>query len=121
MEGDQTEPLAWWTYVGVGALWWGSSVVLDQGGVTGEAAHLWLAAVFIATFGIACVYNGQQCGALHCRISGPAYVGVALLAAASALGWIDVSRSIVMGLFGGVFVLSYALEYLASARGVAPT
>lgn len=119
-EGD-VEPLAWWTYVGVGVLWFASNRVVGAAGVTGEAPYLWIAAAFVATFGAACMYNGEQCGALHCRISGPAYVGVALLAVASALGLVDASQDLVMGLFGGVFVASYAIEYVVAARDSSPT
>lgn len=112
-EEEVVEPLSWWTYVGVGLLWWGSTAVVDAAGVTGEAPYLWIAAGFMATFGLACFVNGRRCGAIHCQISGPGYIGLALLAAASAIGWIGVSRGLLMLLFGGLFVASYAIEYLA--------
>lgn len=119
-EGD-VEPLAWWTYVGVGVLWFASNSIVSAAGVTGEAPYLWIAAAFVATFGAACMYNGEQCGALHCRISGPTYIGVALLAVASALGLVDISRGLIMGLFVGVFVASYALEYALASRDSTPS
>lgn len=118
MDGEgETEAISWWAYVGVGLLWFGANRVLEFGGVQGEAAYLWVAAAFIATFGLACLVNGQRCGALHCRVSGPGYLLVALLAVAGALGLVDVGRGLVFALFGGVFVASYAAEFLAARTG----
>lgn len=116
---EETEPLAWWTYVGVGVLWYLSSLVLDAGGVSGRTPDLLLAAAFIGTFGIACLVNGRRCGALHCRLSGKGYLLVSGLALAGAFGAIDVSMTWIYGLFGGVFVVSYAAEVLVERMGTA--
>lgn len=118
--GGEPEPLAWWTYVGVGVLWFASNRVAGAAGVTGEAPYLWIAAAFLATFGAACLVNGRRCGALHCRVSGPGYLAVAALAVAGALGLAGVGQGLVMGLFGAVFVASYAVEFLAAPRDTTP-
>lgn len=116
----EVEPLSWWTYLAVGGLWYLSGLVLGQGGVEGETPHLVLAAVFIGTFGVACLVNGQRCGALHCRVSGPGYLVVAGLAILSALGLVGVGRGLIMALFGAVFVASYAMEYIAESASGPP-
>lgn len=119
VEGEEVEPLAWWTYVGVGALWYASTLALDLGGIEGEAPYLLVAAAFIGTFGLACYLNGRRCGALHCRVSGPGYLAVAALAVASAAGLVGVGQNAIMALFAAVFVGSYLLEF-AVDRGAEP-
>lgn len=116
---EETEPLAWWTYVGVGVLWYLSSLILDAGGISGRTPDLLLAAAFIGTFGIACLVNGRRCGALHCRLSGQGSLLVSGLALAGAFGAIDVSMTWIYGLFGAVFVGSYAAEILVERMGTA--
>lgn len=118
--GDEApEPLAWWTYAGVAGLWFATNRVLSAGGVTGEGAYLLVAAAFIGTFGVACLVNGQRCGALHCRVSGPGYLAVAGLALVGATGLVEVSQTVVIVLFGVVVVASYAVELLADGAGAA--
>jgi hypothetical protein len=88
--GD-VEPLTWRAYAGVGLLWFASTQVLDWGGIESAWPYRAIAAVVFTALGAACWYNARACGSLHCRISGPGYVVVGLVAAASALRAIDVS------------------------------
>lgn len=108
--GEETEPLTWRAYAGVGVLWFASTQVLSWGGVEAAAPYRWVAAVVFVTLGAACWYNGRACGAIHCRISGPGYVLLGLLASVSALGVVDVSVETLTAAFVAIAVLSYVIE-----------
>lgn len=122
-EAGETEPLTWRAYAGVGVLWLAATQLLELGGVTAEAPYRWLAAVVFVTLGVACWVNGRRCGALHCRISGPGYVVIGLVAVASALGAIDVSVATLTVAFlvvaGASLVVEAALE-TSRREGVEP-
>lgn len=120
-EDGEVEPLSWKVYVGVGLLWFASLQVLGWGGVEADAPYRWVSTVFFAVMGGACWYNGRQCGALHCRISGPGYVLVAVVSAVSALGVIDVDTRILMGVFLAIAVVSYAIEAYVERREPQPS
>lgn len=106
----ETEPLTWRAYAGVGVAWLAGTGLLEVGGVTANWPSLWLAAVVFGALGAACWVNGRRCGALHCRISGPGYVVIGLVAVASALGAIDVSVATLTVAFLVVAGASLAIE-----------
>lgn len=112
---DEVEPLAWWTYVGVGVLWWASLQALGSGGLDRAGAGLLVAAAFLALFGGACPHNGRRCGALHCRLSGPGH-----LALASAAGLVPVGTGPLLAAFLAVMVGSFAIEHVHERRQGTP-
>jgi hypothetical protein len=117
---DEVEPLAWWTYVGVGVLWWASLQALGSGGLDRAGAGLLVAGAFFALFGAACWYNGRRCGALHCRISGPGYVALALVALAAAAGLVPLGTGPLLVAFLAVMVGSFAIEHVHERRQGTP-
>lgn len=109
-EAAGTDPLTWRAYAGVGVVWLAATELLELGGVTAEGPYRWLAAVVFVTLGAACWVNGRRCGALHCRISGPGYVVIGLVAVASALGAIDAAVGALTVAFLVVAGTSLAIE-----------
>lgn len=120
-EEGEVEPLSWTVYVALGALWFLSLQALSWGGVQGDAPYRWISAAFFALLGGACWWNGRQCGAIHCRISGPGYLLVALVSALSALGLVDVGFEVLMTAFLAIAVVSYGIEWYAERRDAQPS
>ncbi|PSG97849.1 hypothetical protein BRD56_03095 [Thermoplasmatales archaeon SW_10_69_26] len=75
---------------------------------------------FFALFGAACWYNGRHCGALHCRISGPGYVALALVALAAAAGLVPLGTGPLLAGFLAVMVGSFAIEHVHERRQGTP-
>lgn len=114
--GEEAEPLTWRAYAGVGLLWWLSTEVLSWGGIAAEWPYRAIAAAVFLALGGACWWNARACGAVHCRISAPGYVLVGLVAAASALGVVDVSVGALTVAFLAVALVSLGIEAVLGRR-----
>lgn len=115
---DETvEPLAWWTYLLVIALWIVATEVMEALGVTQDEPYLYLLAALFLAFGLLCYLNGRQCGSIHCRISGPAYGVLGLVALAAAIGLITVGQRPLLWAWFGIFVVAYGAEFILEKGG----
>lgn len=106
----EVEPLPWTVYAGVGVGWYLTLTALPWLGLEGATPRLWVSAVMILALGGICWYNGRACGAVHCRISGPGYVLVGLVAVLSATGLVDVGVDVLIWAFVAVMLASYGIE-----------
>lgn len=84
--------------------------VLSWTGLESEATRLMISGVAFVAFGLLCWKNGRDCGALHCRISGPGYLLLGGIAGVGALGWVPVELDWLMAAFVLIALGSYALE-----------
>lgn len=113
--------LSWKVYAGLGALWFASMQVLSWGGIESQAPYRWVSTVFFAVMGGACWWNGRQCGAIHCRISGPGYLLVAIVSGFSALGVVDVGFQALMTAFLAIAAGSFGAEWYVERKHAQPS
>lgn len=114
---EDVDPLPWWSYLAVIALWIAATEIMEAFDVTQQAPYLYLLAALFVAFGALCWMNGRQCGAIHCRISGPAYVLLGAVAVGSALGLIPVGQRPLLWAWFGIFVVAYGIELILEKGG----
>lgn len=113
----EVAPLPWWSYLLVIAVWIAATETLEAFGVTQEAPYLYLLAALFSAFGLLCYWNGRQCGAMHCRLSGPAYILLGVVALAAAVGMVTVGQRPLLWAWFGIFVVAYGAEFILEKGG----
>lgn len=113
----EVKPLPWWSYFLVIALWIAATRTMEAFDVTQEAPYLYLLAALFSAFGLLCAMNGHQCGAIHCRLSGPAYILLGVVALAAALGLIALGQRPLLWAWFGIFVVAYGAEFIVEEGG----
>lgn len=82
-----SEAYGWRFFAAVGlALSLASQGLVRAGFPPGSAPYQAAVALFLALFGGLCLRNWRTCGALHCAVTGPAYLLLALAALLVAAG-----------------------------------
>ena len=66
---------------------------------------------FFFAFGSLCLFNFRRCKRYHCVITGLGFQVIGLLSLLNTLSVIDVSRLWFWGLFVGLLIVSYFLEF----------
>ncbi len=113
----EVEPLPWWSYLLVIALWIAATETMEAFDVTQEAPYLYLLAALFWAFGLLCTMNGRQCGAIHCRLSGPAYILLGVVALAAAVGLVTIGQRPLLWAWFGIFVVAYGAEFILEKGG----
>jgi len=62
-------------------------------------------------FGGACLWNYNSCGRIHCKITGPGFLGLGALTLMAAFGLIDFPGWVIWAIFGTVMVVGFGLEF----------
>ena len=93
----------------------------------GVAAFFWpsgRAVLLIVAFswaGLACVVNARRCGRFHCHVTGPLYLGLAVLSGLTGFGVINLEWYWIAIGFALGTALAYLPEFRRSAEvGVGP-
>lgn len=112
------EAYDWRFFLGAGVGLFLATSALELLGVpAGSGAYEVVVAAFLAVLGGLCLRNWRACGALHCAVSGPAYLLLALAALAVAAGapwgmgavWLGFALVVAVGM-GASFLEAPAAE-----------
>jgi len=72
--------------------------------------------VFFFLIGALCLYNYNGCGRYHCRITGPGFIIVGIIALLSTLGLINVTWNIIWIIFWIFLIIGYGFEFLYKGK-----
>ena len=61
--------------------------------------------------GAMCVINYRSCGRYHCKITGPGFFGLGILAVLDTVGVINLAAWIIWSILSAVLVVGFGLEY----------
>src|SRR5918998_4200033 len=63
------------------------------------------------TAGAMCVINYRSCGRYHCKITGPGFFGLGILAILDTVGVINVAAWVIWSILSAVLAIGFGLEY----------
>ena len=94
---------------------WGMPLALVIAGIiwTSARAWLWVPAGTIA--GVACLANASRCGRLHCYLTGPLFLGGAVVTVLAHLDFLRVDPFWVLGAMVLGTAIGYGAEWLRGA------
>lgn len=110
-------PEGWVAYLGAIGAWLTISLGLEATAEPSTATVILLQAGLFAAFGGIALWFARSSGALHCRISAPAYLALAVLAVPTAAGAVPLTPPALMALWLLIFVGAYGAEHLVRGRG----
>jgi hypothetical protein len=61
--------------------------------------------------GAMCVINYRSCGRYHCKITGPGFFGLGILAVLDTVGMIDLAAWLVWSILSAALAVGFGLEY----------
>ena len=73
--------------------------------------HEYLHVLFFVVLGSLCIYNFKRCGRYHCKITGPGYLGVAVLTIMITFDVITIPWRWIWVAFGAVTVVGFGMEF----------
>lgn len=109
-------PEGWVAYLGAIGAWLTISLGLEATAEPSTATLILLQAGLFAAFGGIALWFARSSGALHCRISAPAYLALAVLAVPTAAGAIPLNPPALMALWLLIFLGAYGAEHLTQRR-----
>ena len=72
--------------------------------------HEYLHVLFFCVTGIMCIYNYKRCGRYHCKITGPGYVLLGILALLNILGVVSFPWFWIWVIFASITLTAFGLE-----------
>ncbi len=76
-----------------------------------EDLELWAFAAGWFAIGIACLWNFNSCGRIHCSITGPGFIGLGIVTLLEAAGMIDLPDWVTWAAFGAIMAVGFGLEF----------
>jgi hypothetical protein len=61
--------------------------------------------------GAMCVINYRSCGRYHCKITGPGFFGLGILAVLDTVGVINLAAWVIWSILSAVLAVGFSLEY----------
>ena len=61
--------------------------------------------------GAMCVINYRSCGRYHCKITGPGFFGLGILAVLDTVGVINIAAWVIWSILSAVLAIGFGLEY----------
>lgn len=62
--------------------------------------------------GVSCVVNAKRCGRFHCHLTGPLYLGLALMSGLIGLGLLNIDWGWISATFATGTALAYIPEFI---------
>jgi hypothetical protein len=66
--------------------------------------------------GTMCIANFSSCGRYHCKITGPGFFGLGILAVLDTVGVINLAAWIIWSILSAVLVVGFGLEYRYNSK-----
>ena len=63
-----------------------------------------------------CVVNYRSCGRYHCKITGPGFFGLGILAILDTVGVINVAAWVIWSIVSAVLAIGFGLEYRYNSK-----
>ena len=93
-------------------LLWGIPMALGVTAIYWSIGRPYLLTLAFMWAGIACVVNVKRCGRFHCHITGPLYLGLALLSGLNGLGILNIDWRWIGVMFAIGTCIAYIPEFV---------
>jgi len=76
-----------------------------------EPYESYLYVLFFFLTGALCLYNYKNCGRIHCKITGPGFIIVGIIALFKVLEIISISWNLIWIIFWVVLIVGFGIEF----------